>query len=230
MAPGPALAPLSRAASAEADRRRRGFAPARQRALPTPVRMAMRRHLIGVAKRLLPLASLALLASIALWPEVHRWTERARLAGARFSAEQLTGVMTSARYDGVDERGRPYTVTAVQARQVSPVRVDLTQPKGDVSLEGGRWLLALSQRGVYVQHLGSLDMSGEVEIYRDDGTVLQTDTATLDLKNGSAGGADRVHAEGPFGTLDAQGFSMTDRGSQLQFWGPGRLVLNAAHR
>jgi lipopolysaccharide export system protein LptC len=37
-----------------------------------------------------------------------------------------------------------------------------------------------------------------------------------------------VHAEGPFGTLDAQGFAVTDRGAVIQFPGPGRLLLNAA--
>ncbi len=37
-----------------------------------------------------------------------------------------------------------------------------------------------------------------------------------------------VHAEGPFGTLDAQGFTLTDKGSAIQFFGPGHLVLNSA--
>ena len=42
--------------------------------------------------------------------------------------------------------------------------------------------------------------------------------------------ADRVHAEGPFGSLDAQGFAVTDHGAVVQFTGPGRLVLNARSR
>ena len=40
---------------------------------------------------------------------------------------------------------------------------------------------------------------------------MSTDTATVDLKAGVAAGADMVHAEGPFGTLDAQGFTLTDK-------------------
>jgi lipopolysaccharide export system protein LptC len=39
-----------------------------------------------------------------------------------------------------------------------------------------------------------------------------------------------VHAEGPFGTLDAQGFALTDKGSVIQFTGPGRLVLNGRNQ
>jgi hypothetical protein len=35
-----------------------------------------------------------------------------------------------------------------------------------------------------------------------------------------------THAEGPFGTLDAQGFTATDGGTVIHFAGPGRLLLN----
>jgi len=67
-----------------------------------------------------------------------------------------------------------------------------------------------------------------VHIYRDDGTTLTTSTAAVDLKAGAAAGADMVHAEGPFGTLDAQGFALIDKGAVIQFSGPGRLILNSA--
>ena len=38
--------------------------------------------------------------------------------------------MTDARYRGVDEQGRPYTVTAATAQQVAPERVNLTDAEG----------------------------------------------------------------------------------------------------
>jgi len=56
-----------------------------------------------------------------------------------------------------------------------------------------------------------------------------TDSAAFDLWAGAVAGAEMVHAEWPFGTLDAQGFSFLDRGTVIQFTGPGRLVLNG-HR
>jgi lipopolysaccharide export system protein LptC len=213
----------------DADRRRSGFSTTRRRAAPTPARLAMRRFTIGLTKRLLPLGALALLGLIAAWPELERWNERARMRGVKFNASEATGVLSQPRYNGVDQRGRPYTVTALQARQISATQVDLTDPVGDVQLENGRWLQAKARQGAYVQHAGSLDLSRDVEIYRDDGTTMLTDTSTIDLKNGAANSADRVHVEGPFGTLDAQGFSITNRGNQVQFWGPGHLVLNARH-
>ena len=80
---------------------------------------------------------------------------------------------------------------------------------------------------MYDQHAGNLDAWGDVQLYRDDGTVLVTSSANLDLRAGAGAGSEAVHVEGPFGTLDAQGFAATDRGAVTQFSGPGRLVLNA---
>lgn len=192
-------------------------------------RLARRRWSVGIAKRLLPLAALALLASIALWPEFVRQTNDARIAYRRGLGMPESGTMTEAAYHGVDERGRPYTMTAQTAHQVSPERINLTDPKGDITLESGNWVMVRSKQGVFLQHLNDLDLSHDVVLYRDDGTTLSTDAATVDLKAGAAAGAAMVHAEGPFGTLDAQGFALTDKGTAIQFFGPGRLVMNAAH-
>ncbi len=82
--------------------------------------------------------------------------------------------------------------------------------------------------GVYLQHTSQLDLSHNVTLYRDDGTTLTTNSASIDLKNGAAAGAEPTHAEGPFGTLDAQGFTITDKGAAVQFAGPAHLVLNGA--
>ena len=63
-------------------------------------------------------------------------------------------------------------------------------------------------------------------IYRDNGVTLQTPSAAVDLKAGAAAGSQHTHAEGPFGTLDAQGFALVDKGAVVQFDGKSRLVLN----
>jgi lipopolysaccharide export system protein LptC len=162
---------------------------------------------------------------VALWPEIER-DEHSRLAAGVRGIEPQSGQLTDLHYRGVDERDRPYAVTASAARQVSPERINLVDPKGDINLESGNWLMAQSRQGVYMPHADQLDLSGEVVLYRDDGLTMTTDAATLDLKAGAASGAERVHVEGPFGSLDAQGFTVIDRGAVMQFTGPGRLVLN----
>ena len=195
---------------------------------PSPRGIARRRLFIQVTKFLLPLSALGLLAFIALWPEINRSKDTGRLTFSQFAAEVDGAKLTDARYRGVDEQGRPYTITAKTAKQITPDRVNLTTPVGDLSMKDGSWLQVRSKSGVYLQHAGNLDLSQEVILYRDDGTTMTTESAAIDLKSGAAAGAEPVHAEGPFGTLDAQGFVLTDSGAAIQFTGPAHLVLNGA--
>nr|WP_294553934.1 LPS export ABC transporter periplasmic protein LptC [uncultured Rhodopila sp.] len=200
----------------------------RLRTPPTPGRIARRRFMINVTKWVLPIGALVLLAMIALWPEIDRATSKARLAMANVSGELDSGKLINARYNGLDEKGRPYTVTAATARQVDPERVALTMPKGDITLENGTWLMISAKNGTYLQHLNQLDLVNDVTLYRDDGTTMHTASASIDVKAGAAAGSEPTHVEGPFGTLDAQGFTVMDKGSAIDFPGPAHVVLNAA--
>jgi lipopolysaccharide export system protein LptC len=79
-----------------------------------------------------------------------------------------------------------------------------------------------------MQHLNQLDLVKDVTLYRDDGTTMHTESASIDVKAGAAAGSEAVHAEGPFGVLDAQGFTVMDKGEAIDFPGPAHLVLNGA--
>ena len=202
---------------------------ARRPKVPGSARIARRRLAVTWAKRLLPVLALMLLASIALWPEFDRMRDQGRIAFRRtFNVEPDAIRMTEPRYHGVDVRGRPYTLTAATALQVDQNRVDLAAPKADLTLESGAWMLVQSNQGVYIQHAGLLDLSGDATLYRDDGTVMRSQTATLELKTGAAASNDQTHVEGPFGVLDAQGFTLVDKGAVIQFVGPARLVINGS--
>ncbi|PPQ31703.1 LPS export ABC transporter periplasmic protein LptC [Rhodopila globiformis] len=200
----------------------------RLRSLPTPGHIARRRFLITVTKWLLPLAAMMLLALIALWPEIDRATSKARLAMSHVAGEVDGGKLVNARYNGVDEKGRPYTVTAATARQMDADRVVMTMPKGDITLQNGTWLMLTAKDGTYLQKLNQLDLVNNVTLYRDDGTTMHTASASIDTKAGAAAGSAPTHVEGPFGTLDAQGFTVMDSGTAIDFPGPAHVVLNAA--
>jgi lipopolysaccharide export system protein LptC len=200
---------------------------ARIRQAPTASRIARRRVMVTLTKWLLPLCALLLLALIALWPEIARIKDQGRIAFRRaFNIEADSGRMKEPRYRGVDERGRPFTVTADSALQSGPLRIDLVEPKGDLVPENGGWIMVEAHEGVFIQHAGQLDLSHDVVLYRDDGTVMRTQSAAVDTKQGAAASDDMTHAEGPFGVLDAQGFTLTDKGAAIQFHGPARLILN----
>ena len=181
-------------------------------------------------KRLLPLDALLLLSLVILWPEISRHNPARvsyRLAtGGMDAADQ--GSMTKAHYEGIDQSGRPYTMTADQAVQTDADTVLLTEPAGDMTMKNGTWLMVESHDGVYHAHAQHLDLSDHVVLYRDDGTTVRTSKANVDLKASTASGQEVVNADGPFGTLDAHGFAITDHGARLRFTGPAKLVLDGS--
>lgn len=207
----------------------RGASAERER-LPAPKSIARREFAISTAKWLLPSIALVLLASVALWPEVQKLIGATRTNLSHLSGEIEGGKLVDARYNGVDEHGRPYTMTAATAWQIDPERVGLTMPKGDITLENGTWLMLTAKEGTFLQHLNQLDLVNDVTLYRDDGTTMHTHSASLDMKAGAAAGSEDVHVEGPFGTLDAKGFTLMDKGSAVDFPGPAHVVLNGTEK
>jgi lipopolysaccharide export system protein LptC len=205
-----------------------GGASTRDRRPPAPRRIARRRFVITLTKWVLPLAAMGLLSLIALWPEIDAATTKARLALNHVSGEVEGGKLIDARYNGLDEKGRPYTVTAATAWQIDADKVGLTLPKGDITLENGTWLMLTSKQGTFIQRANQLDLVKDVTLYRDDGTTMHTESASIDMKAGAAAGSEAVHVEGPFGVLDAQGFTVMDKGNAIDFPGPAHVVLNGA--
>jgi lipopolysaccharide export system protein LptC len=214
------------------------------RRLPNAEEIARRRRLLRWTKWALPAGALLLLGSIAAWPEIDRSLNAARLGISQAGKVRIeSGHMMGARYRGLDTHDRPFTITAQEALQAPQAqqaagsdpnapagdRVNLTAPVADTLGDGGSWVQISADKGVYLQHGQQLDLSRDVTLYRDDGIMMTGPVADLDLKRGVVASSDWVHAEGPFGQLDAQSYLMSQREGIAQFRGPGRLVLNDDH-
>jgi lipopolysaccharide export system protein LptC len=207
------------------------FSPLRRRVRPSSGALARRRRHIRLAKLILPGLALILLTLLAVWPQLARQDGAAQRAFRALIPGVHGDTVFGARYHGRDQDNRPYVLAARVARRVAPGRVDLTHPRGEIRLASGALLMLRSRRGVYRNHLHELDLSRQVTLYRTDGTTLITASAAIDLQRGLAVGAAPVHATGPFGTLSSQGgFSLLDRGAEITFVGPARLVLNGASK
>lgn len=202
----------------------------RGRKMPSAGALHRRRMLVVWMKRLLPLCALMLLSLVMLWPELISQHNPARvsyhLGSGPDGADQ--GSMTKAHYEGIDDTGRPYTMTAARAVQTDADTVVLTQPAGDMTMKTGSWLMINSRDGLYHAKAQHLDLSNHVVLYRDDGTTVRSAQAAINLKDSTATGHQPVNADGPFGTLSAQGFAITDRGTRLHFTGPAKLVLDGS--
>ncbi|TPW35459.1 LPS export ABC transporter periplasmic protein LptC [Oecophyllibacter saccharovorans] len=199
----------------------------RVRKAPSKDEIARRRLRLNRAKWILPTVAGIFLVSIAAWPEITHLLHQNRAILHELSKVQLeSGHMDRAVYHDLDRQGRPYMLTADVAHQIDDDRIDLDHPQADLLLHPNEWVYVRADRGVYMQHEQTLDLDGHVVLYRSDGVLLNTPTADLDLKQGIAATHDWVHAEGPFGTQDAQGAFLDQNANLIQFMGPGRTVHN----
>ena len=209
---------------------RRIVTPSRARQTITAGAITRHRVAVTIAKWLLPLAALGLLSLLVLWPEIDRETDRGRLSFRRTT--QVTpeaARVINPRYQGVDNTDRPYTVTAaVAAQRGTSNLVDLEKPRADISLGNGAWVLLESDTGLNDRDKNTLDLDGHVTLWHDNGTTMTTGKAAIDLTGGNASGNTAVAAQGPFGTLTSDGFSLIDRGRVVVFTGHAHAVLEGS--
>lgn len=201
--------------------------PSRRRSMPSAGQLARRRVAVAIAKRVLPLAAIGLLAVMALWPEIESNAERGRVAFRRVAEVRPDALhVREPRYQGVDDQNRPFTVTATTAVQTGQEDiVQLEAPRADILLTDGGWVYMEADQGRFDRPQNKLDLAGRVTVHHDDGTQFVTDRAALDIAGGHAEGDAPVAAQGPFGTLTADGFRLRDRGQVVVFTGQARAVL-----
>src|SRR4051812_25330531 len=181
--------------------------PSRQRRAPTSGQLARRRFAVRWTKRLLPALALLLLAAVVFWPEIEGNEDRSRVSFRRTVQPRAEALrVVNPRYQGVDELNRPFTITARAGQQEGAAEIlNLEEPRGDIVMNDGAWIYVQSRTGRYDKPAGRLDLAGDVTIYHDNGTMLRTEEATVQLEAGTASGDVPVAAQGGFGTLTSEG-------------------------
>lgn len=185
---------------------------------------------VSMMKVVLPAVAVVLVAAVALWPQLRDMGEDGfALSFADIGREiGRTQRLVNARYYSTDADDQPYTITADVAEETEPgsplLRLD--NPKADITLEDGAWVMLGANNGLYSQADGLLDLTGEVNLFHDAGYEMHTSAATLDVEAGEAHGDRPVRGQGPFGELEAEGFRLTDAGKRIYFTGKARLLLH----
>jgi lipopolysaccharide export system protein LptC len=191
--------------------------------------MARRNRAVTVFKAILPATAVLLLVALAVAPGMRNGLSSQRVT---YKIQTINGNapasrMDDAKYHGVDQHGQPFTLTAGTANQQDSDDIALSNPEGDITLTSGAWLMLKSDAGMFDQKLQTLGLSGNVTLYRNDGTMMTGPDARIDLRHGGATSSSPVQAAGPFGTLNAAGgFVLSDRGADVLFNGPVTMVLN----
>ena len=186
---------------------------------------------VGLMKIALPSLAGFLLLLVILLPQLRRDADRYRIDTEVSDAGGGDGLsMSNARYFGTDDEGQPYSVMAsgVRQRPDNQDTIELNAPSAEISLKDDKSLSAKADAGLYNRGGQKLDLSGNVDVGEANGYRFKTGSALVNLDAGTASGKEPVTGEGPLGTLEAQdGFTLTDRGRNVQFNGKSRLVLNS---
>jgi lipopolysaccharide export system protein LptC len=183
--------------------------------------------LIGVGKYMLPAIGVTVLALALLWPNIMSSVERIG-RGERVSAESVRNMeATNPRYVGTDEKNRPFKLEAKSAQQLpgNTERVRLVEPKGQMTLENGNWVAVSAKSGEFDQKTRILKLEGDVVVFHDANYTFRTESATVDTAKSAAWGDKPVRASGPKGTIEAQGFRVSEKGEVVTFTGRAKVVL-----
>lgn len=203
------------------------------------LRLSLRRHLrygdtrshsrfVQRTKWILPALAISLLLLVGTWPEIKATIDRLHFTVPRIDLSEARNLrMVDPRYTGIDKDNRPYVLTASTATQASSSDdiISLAAPKADMTTNSGNWVEVTGYTGTYQPQPQLLDLYGDVELYEDRGNEFHTDSARLDIANGTAAGDEPVTGQGPFGHVTAEGFTMHDRGAVIDFTGKTNLTL-----
>ncbi|MDP6353046.1 MAG: LPS export ABC transporter periplasmic protein LptC [Alphaproteobacteria bacterium] len=185
------------------------------------------RRRVWTLKWLLPLSALAVLVAI-LWSSLAPSHPSFRLDYA-LSDLQISGQdeIIDPRLLGTDSKRQRYTVTAEAAMRSTDDddQIFLLMPEADVAMGGDDWMVLKAEQGIYDSAAETLKLDGDVSIYTDRGFEVHTESALLDLAAGTASGAAAVQGQGPWGLLDAVGFTYRRAGHVFRFSGQPKLVL-----
>jgi lipopolysaccharide export system protein LptC len=195
---------------------------------------APRRHapwysrFVTLMKITLPAVALALVTLIWAWPHLQGKDLRFRIGFSGLAATPGEDPsMVNPRYLGTDKNQQPFSVSADIARTQADknTHVELEMPKGDIMLKDGTWLVLTAASGVYERTAKTLDLTGAVTLFHDTGYEIRTQSARVDLEQGTAEGQEPVHGQGPFGDLQSEGFRMIGKGETIFLTGKSKVVF-----
>ena len=183
---------------------------------------------VSLIKIVLPTIATALIVLVAVWPHLNEQKKRFQIGPAQIDPSDAENLrMVNARYTGVDDSRRPFSVTANSADQLDgqSTLVKLDAPKADVLLGDSTWVALTANKGVFDREKQILELSGGVNLFHDSGYEFSTSSAIFDLAAGDATGTEKVEGQGPFGRLRAEGFRVYNRGQRVEFTGKAKMLI-----
>jgi lipopolysaccharide export system protein LptC len=179
-------------------------------------------RLVRRLRVVLPAVAVLTVAIVILWPKI-----RAQFSPpTQTSSEERQAKMVNGRYVGSDSHGRPYTVTYESAQQPpGGGPIEMVNPTAELTLQNGHWVAVKAAQGRYDQQAGLIDLSGNVELFHDDGYRFMTEKAHVEFNKNLVWGERAVTGRGPRGEVVGRGFRVINNGDAIVITGPAKLLL-----
>ncbi len=176
---------------------------------------------------ILPLLAIGIIAVVFTWDTLDNYQTAPREITAEIR-DNVKNELISPRYQGVDEKNRPFTVTADLARQSNQEDdfIALENPQAKMKLDETSWIALRAASGNYNQENQVLLLREDVMLFNDRGFRLNTAFLEVDIDQGLATAETSVTAEGPDKSLQAAGMRGNLQENHLFFTGPAVLTLH----
>lgn len=137
-------------------------------------------------------------------------------------------VVNDLHYDGRDDRGRPFSITAVSASHANgdDRHISLKKPLADITTSSGAYVALAANDSILDRDAGLMSLSGDVTLFHETGLSFQTDRATINLTDRTAEGNDVVEGQNGDGELISQGFRVRDDGDTIEFTGKAYMKIH----
>jgi lipopolysaccharide export system protein LptC len=145
----------------------------------------------------------------------------------RPSTEKAQVTVHDVKYDGLDNKGRPFSITADSASHLDgdDRHISLNRPLADITMSSGTYVALTANDGLLDRDADLLTLNGDVTLFHDNGLSFQTDSATIDLKAKTAEGNQVVEGQNGDGELTSQGFRVLDDGDTILFTGKAYMKI-----
>ncbi|MDB2414708.1 LPS export ABC transporter periplasmic protein LptC [Rickettsiales bacterium] len=191
-------------------------------------------RVVVVIKAVLLFGAIVLLLVLSIFPMVNSVHDQYRLTFSHVEQVEKNGEkqtqMLNPRFQGIDEDGQPYNVTADIAIRDKNDKLYLHNINADMTLKDGTWLSLLSSQAKFSPEEKVLDVSGAVSLFTARGYELATESVHIDLKNQKVIGNEMVQCQGPVGTIKADRFSVLGNGDVINFSGNVKIKLYPASK
>jgi len=175
-------------------------------------------------------SAFAMLVLVAVWPRLAPEEDSFRID---LAAVGPTGgakpQVLNPRLQGMDSEKRPFQITADLGSRTKTdtgsETYDLTNPKAEIVLTDGSWIALNADNGLFESDANILHLSGNVNLFHDEGYEFQTAAARVNLETSTASGDEPIDGQGPFGILQASGFRVLDSGERILFIGPAKMTV-----